>query len=530
MSDQADNEGGLSLTEPAPGVGPLDPSPGARVEARLIRGPVGAHLCRLTLPMMAGILAVLLFQIVDTFFVGQLGTEELAALGFTFPITFLVMSLALGLGIGTASVLARVIGAGESERAQRLTTDSLLLAVAVVTPVAFAGLFFINGIFGALGASDRVLELVRDYMNIWFLGVALLVVPMVGNAAIRATGDTRTPSLIMVFAGTINLILDPLLIFGYLGFPRLEVQGAAIATVVSWGFTFVAALWLLARRERLIDFSRPALGEVWRSWKQVLHVGVPAAGTSMLVPLSATVLTGLVAGFGDEAVAAYGVGSRIEPIAMIGMMALSSGLPVFVGQNWGAGLLERVRTAVRQSMIFSMVWGVAVWALLVVTARPIGLLFNDDPRVVEILVDFLVILPISYGFAGATLLASSTLNALNRPYHSAIFSGARLFGLYVPLAWLCSRWWGVSGIFIGGALANVIAGICAAYWIRAYLTEDNCPTPRRDLVDRARREREERGAAEQTDDPGEPAIPGSSSEGSRPSAPTDVGIVPHREA
>jgi len=261
--------------------------------ARLVRGPVGVHLRRLAIPMAFGFLAVLLFSIVDTFFVGQLGTEELAAIGFTFPVGFLVMSVGMGLGVGTASVLSRAIGAGRVGKAQRLATDALLLAAAIIIPVAAVGLATVDLLFGAMGARGRVLKLVHDYMDIWYLGVPMLVIPMVGNSAIRATGDTRTPAIVMGVAGVINLILDPLMIFGLLGFPRLEVKGAALATAIAWVFTLATALWLLIRREKLLDLSWQPLATRLRSWREILYVAGPAAGTSMVVPLSGTVLTGL---------------------------------------------------------------------------------------------------------------------------------------------------------------------------------------------------------------------------------------------
>jgi Na+-driven multidrug efflux pump len=193
------------------------------------------------------------------------------------------------------------------------------------------------------------------------------------------------------------------------------------------------------------------------------------------------VLTAMISGFGDEAVAAYGVGVRIEPIAMIGIMALGSALPVFVGQNWGAGRYDRVRDGLRLSQRFGILWGLVVWILLVAVRWPLAGSFNDDARVVELIAWFLVILPASYGMLAINLLITSALNALNRPLQSAAWAVARMFVLTVPMAWLASRWYGAYGVFYGAAVANVVAGVLTWLWFRRYLDR---------MVEESRRRRE----------------------------------------
>ena len=190
-------------------------------------------------------MAILLFAIVDTLYIGRLGAEPLAAMGFIFPINFVVMNLTRGLGIGVTSTIARAIGEGNQPKVQRLATDGLGLAVLIVTCLALIGLTQLNTIFSLLGAERDMLALISDYMIPWCLGVGFLIIPMIGVGILRATGDTKTPAIIMTIAGLINIVLDPLLIFGIGPFPRLELQGAALATVVSWVVAFAASLWIL---------------------------------------------------------------------------------------------------------------------------------------------------------------------------------------------------------------------------------------------------------------------------------------------
>jgi putative MATE family efflux protein len=411
--------------------------------------------------MVLGVAAIVLFNVVDTFFVGQLGALELAAMSFTFPVVLVVMSVSMGLSVATTSVVSRTIGSGDTAGVIRLTTHALILANGVVILSCVLGILTIDPLFRALGATEDILPLIKQYMIPWYLGVGFLVIPMVGNGSIRATGDTKTPSFIMIFAGVVNVILDPILIFGWGPIPRMELQGAAIATVISRSLTFLAALWILHKRERLIEWSLPRMNQMWDSWKQVLYIGAPAAGARMLIPLSTGVLTRMVAGYGPQAVAAYGVGQRLESLVLIGVGAFGAAMTPFIGQNFGAGQYDRVRQAFGFGVKIALVLGIVMMVVLALAARPLAALFNDDPVVIASAVQFLWIVPISYGLYGIASLAIETFNALNRPLHAVVLISIRLFVLAIPLALMGSLWFDIPGIFGGISAANILIGVVA---------------------------------------------------------------------
>ena len=181
---------------------------------RLTRGDVGGHLRSLAIPMAIGFVAMNSYAIVDTYFVGRLGTLPLAAMGFTYPVAFAMISVGLGVGIATTSILARLLGAGERKTVQRITTHALLLGAVLGMILLIVGVSTMEPVFRLLGADERTLPLIREYMRIFYFGSIFIVLPMVGNFAIRATGDSLAPSLIIVFAAVANIILDPILIFG----------------------------------------------------------------------------------------------------------------------------------------------------------------------------------------------------------------------------------------------------------------------------------------------------------------------------
>lgn len=435
-------------------------------KAQLTEGPVGKTLIRLTIPMVIGIVGMVAFNLVDTFFVGRLGAPELAAMSFTFPVVLVVQSLAMGLGMGTSAVLARAIGEGDHHKVQRLATDSLVLSVLIVTAFVIAGMVTIEPLFRMLGAGENIMPLIKQYMRIWYIGVPVVIIPMVGNNAIRATGDTKTPSAIMVVAIVVNLILDPLLIFGIKPFPRLELAGAALATVIARTVTLVVSLLVLTRREKMLTFEVPELKDVFNSWKKILYIGLPAAGTNMIIPVSIGIITRLVASYGPESVAGFGVASRIEIFALTLILALRTVLIPFVGQNLGAGKHARIQRGVKYSQIFAMLWGALLFLLFVISAQMIAGIFNKDPLIIESINLYLAIVSISYGAYGVFLLTASAFNALNKPLQAAGLSIFRMFVLYVPLALLGSRLFGLRGIFGAAAIANLVTAAASFIWIR----------------------------------------------------------------
>lgn len=438
--------------------------------AQLTNGKIGKTLFRLTIPMIFGIISIMLFNLIDTFFIGRLGTTELAAISFTFPVVFLLGSIAMGIGIGVSSVISRAIGEGDHHKVQRLTTDGLILSFLIVAVLAMIGILTIDPLFLLIGATSKTLPLIKQYMKIWYLGVAFVVIPMVGNNAIRATGDTRTPSIIMMIAGGVNMILDPLLIFGIGFFPRFEIAGAALATVFARAITFIAALWILGHREKMLSFSKPRIKTMWQSWKQILYIGIPAAGTHMLVPINAGIITRMISKYGTNAVAAFGVGSRIEPLAMIITMALASVMAPFIGQNWGAQKYHRARDGIQISMRFIIFYQIIMALILFLAAKPIAVLFNKNPSVISIIVDFLWILPLSYGFQSIFILVTYALNAINKPLLAAMLTVLRLFGLFIPLAYVGSYLYQIKGLFIGCSFANICIGSIAYFLVKKTFT------------------------------------------------------------
>jgi len=432
-------------------------------KAHLTEGPVAKTLRDLTIPMMFGLVGIVSFNLVDTFFVARLGTTELAALSFTFPVVMIIGSFTLGLGVGVSAVISRAIGEGNHHKVQELTTDSLILAVILGIMFVITGFLTIEPVFRLLGASQTLLPLIKEYMVVWYAGIIFIVIPMIGNNAIRATGDMKTPASIMLMSVVLNMVLDPLFIFGLGPFPRCGLWGAAIATVIARSITLIFAMYVLAFRDDMLTFIARPVRKILDSWKLVLYLGVPTAGTRLIMPLATAIIIRLVSSYGPEAVAGFGVASRVEFFALTVIVALATVLGPFVGQNWGAGMNGRVLSGIGLCKLFSLGWGIIMLIFLAVLARPIAHIFNANPVVISTIVMYLRIVPVGYGLFGILIISAMTLTVLHKPLYATALMIVQVFVLYLPFAFLGAYFFGLAGIFGALAAAYIIAGILANF-------------------------------------------------------------------
>ncbi len=425
----------------------------------------------MTVPVLLGIITMMGQALIDAWFLGRVGDRALAAHAFSFPILMIVTSVAIGLGAGTSSVVARAIGADNHQRARRLVTDSMLLSFLITAGVSAVGISTIGPLFRLLGAPEDMIPLIRGFMIILYLGVPFVVVGMVGLASMRATGDTRLPSKLMVLGSILNIALDPILIFGFGPIPAFGLNGAALAALLARGIIFVGAVFLLRGRLDMLSLEKPQPDELKRSWKDILHVGIPAAGTNAIVPIGVAVITAMVARYGPEAVAGYGVASRIESMMLVIYYAMSAIIGPFVGQNLAAGKQDRILQALRLCMLFSIGSGLVIALVLAVFAGYLPTLFSDSTAVISIAKIYLWIAPIGYGAYGVVMVMNASFNGMGHPMPGVAISVGRMLVLYVPLASAGMVFLGSTGIFAAYPVANILSGVLAYGWARRKVRE-----------------------------------------------------------
>ncbi len=429
----------------------------------MIEGSVAVQLVRLTLPVAWGILALLSYRLAEAWLVGKLGSGALAAISFAFPVTMVVLSLSIGLGAGASSVIARALGAGEAG-VPRLVADALLLTLAMGALCAVAGMVWADGLARLLGAPVDLAPSIALYLRVWFPSAILILVASVGLSAARAAGDAAFQGAAMVASSLLNLAIAPVAILGAFGHPGLGLIGAPVSNALAWVPLLGATLWRL-RRLRILSFDQLRWGEFYASSRRILAVGLPAAATNTVIPVSAGIITKLLAGFGAHVVAGFGLGTRVESVAMVAFFALSAVMNPFAGQNAGAGRPARVREAMRVTAWFCGLSGLILAAGLFLWRAWIATCFSTDPAVLGAAELYLALVPLSYGPAGVIAVANAAFNGLNRPMAALAVSVSRTLLVNVPVAWLGGWLFGVEGVFLGICFTNMVVGVASFVWV-----------------------------------------------------------------
>ncbi len=437
--------------------------------AVLVERSVPRTLFSMAFPMLAGTVAMNAYNLTDTWFISRLGTLPLAAMGFTFPVVMLLACVSRGIGTGVTTLASHAMGRGEGDRAARITTHGLSLAAAVLAAVALVGYFTVGPVFRRLGADEASLPLVGEYMRTWYLGAPIMSLPMLGNGILISTGDSRNASRLMIVGPLINLILDPIMIFGLMGCPAMGIRGAALATVIS---RCAAAVWLfvlLGRKHRLLALRGWGLADWLGSVRGIMRFAVPATMSMILMPVSATVITRILSGFGNPVVAGAGAAQRIEMFAFVVPMALGISLTPFVSQNFGAGRLDRIREAQRVASGFAMAYGALVAVAFFLAAPWMAARFSDDPAVVPTLVAYVRIISFGYGMMEVHRYCGFFLTGMHRPLEATVLNGVRVLVLLIPLSLLGAHFWGIRGVFTARLATDLAAGSLGLVWVARML-------------------------------------------------------------
>lgn len=444
----------------------------------LVNGPVGQTLYKTALPTTIGAIATILYYLADTWFVSLLGTDQLAALGFTFPATILITYLGVGLGIGTSATVARAIGANDPDKATEMTFAAIVFGFLLGVLLIIPAMASINTVFSLMGADAATLTLIRRFISVWYLGIPFLLVQFAGTAVMRASGHASQQGKLMMLGAAINAVLDPMLIFGFGPIPAFGIQGAAIATLFTWIMVNIFIWYFLGVKEQIFRFLWPGSQKLLKAWLKLLRIALPAALANMITPMATGILTATLATYGAHAVAAFGVVMRMEALVLIVVLGMSMSLPPFISQNFGAGAMERVRQGLRLSLQFVLVWQFLLYAIVALAAPYIARIFSAEEEVVAVIVTVLRILPASYAFQGMVILSASSFNALHAPRNALLTSLLRFFIFYVPLALIGAAIADIPGLFIGAAIGNFLAGMAITFWIYRYTqTLEQRPSP-----------------------------------------------------
>ncbi|EFL88567.1 MATE family efflux transporter [Ahrensia sp. R2A130] len=418
-------------------------------------GSTMRHVVVMTATSSVGLVSIFAVDALNLFYISLLGQQELAAaIGYAATIMFFSISLCIGIAIAAAALVGRALGAGEDERAKRMATASLVYLVLLSS--LFAALLYpsLRWCLELLGARGETLEMALDFMQIVVPSIPLLGMGMVLGALLRAKGDPKRAMFVTLSGGAAALVLDPIFIFGL----DMGIMGAATATVCVRAILVIVGLHGVHKVHRML--GAPHVDEIRASVAPFMTIALPAIATQLATPVGNAYVTSAIAEFGDDAVAGWAIVGRLLPVAFGVIFALSGAVGPILSQNLGAKLYDRVMATMRDALTFTLIYCLAVWALLAIANPWIVGLFGATGEAAELVRLFCLIVAGSFLFNGALFVANAAFNNLGFPFYATIFNWGRATLGVIPFVYF-GKTWGSSGVMIGWGAGAVVFGIAA---------------------------------------------------------------------
>jgi putative MATE family efflux protein len=406
-----------------------------------------------------------------------LGREELAAaVGYAGAILFFTTSFGIGMSIAVGALVARALGARDAALARARATTGLVLGFVFGSVFAAVVWLALGPLVSLLGAKGETADLAVHFLQIVIPSQPLLMVGMIGGAILRSHGDARAAMMATVWGALATAVLDPILIFG-LGW---ELTGAAIASVAAR--VVIAVMALRPITARYGGFDRPSFGQVVADMGPVWAIAVPAILTQVATPVGQAFVTRAASAYGEAAVAGVAIAGRLTPVAFGVILALSGAIGPIIGQNFGAGRMDRVRRAFWDGIVFTGLVIVAVSAVLFLARGPIADAFQAEGLTRDLVFLFCGPLALLWFFNGVLFVANAVCNNLGRPFWSTVVNWGRHTVGTIPLALWLGQSWGAEGVLIGQALGGVVFGLLAA-WLALRAIRAPAVAPPRPVVD-----------------------------------------------
>ncbi|MBV7395412.1 MATE family efflux transporter [Mameliella sediminis] len=425
-------------------------------KAVFLEGSLFRHVTVMSLTASLGLMAVFAVDFIDMIFIAMLGKSELAAaIGYAGAILFFTTSFSIGMAIAAGALVARALGGGEAHMASRRATTALVYGMGFGAIFAAAVWIWTPAFVALLGAAGQTADLATGYLRIILPSLPVLVAGMIGGAILRAHGDARRSMMATIAGGVVNAALDPILIFGL----DLELTGAALASVAA---RLTIAWYSLAPVVRLYGgFDRPTRAEMKVDFPPILAIALPAILTQLATPVGQAFVTRSMAQFGEEAVAGMAIVGRLTPLAFAVIFALSGAVGPIIGQNFGAGLNDRVRGAFQAGLIFVAMYVVAAAAALFVLRGPIAGLFDADGLARDLVFLFCGPLALAWAFNGVIFVCNAAFNNLGHPFYSTWVNWGRHTLGTIPFVIAGAAVLGAPGVLIGQAAGGVLFGVIA---------------------------------------------------------------------
>lgn len=430
---------------------------------KLTTEPIPRLLKIIALPAMVGFFFNTMYNVVDTWVAGQISDEALAALSLTFPVFFIIIAVAMGIGTGVTALIANELGAGRTQKAQHYTSQAILFGLIISIALTIIGYITSPTLFKLLGAEDTYLASALLYMQTIFLGSIFLSMASILNGILNAVGDTKSYRNVLVVGFFINLILSPMLALGWLGLPALGVLGIAIATIISnfLGFIYLShKVW----QTNLVDTSNIFTPNK-KYFIDIATQGLPASFSMMTIALGAFIITYFVSQYGKEAVAGYGTALRIEQIALIPAIGINIAVLTLIGQNNGAQRFDRVKETIRYGLKYILLINTISALFILFGAHYLLKIFTNAPEIIAFGAEYLTIAALISWAYGIIFVTESVLRGLKRPIFPMMIGIMRQLILPLPIFYLVTftftlgimgLWWSIFAIVWLSAIISLL--------------------------------------------------------------------------
>ena len=433
-------------------------------DKELTSGPITPKVLSLTGPLMVIAILNSTLHLIDMFWVGKLGKDSIAAVAIGGTIMMVVFATLIGLTRGTVALVSRYVGAKDTKNADAAASQSIVLGLIIALAAILVGLLFTDKLLLILGASPEVLKIGSSYLKILLVGGITMVLLYFGNSILQAEGDTVTPMKFMFLSNIINIILDPIFIFGLGTIPRMETSGAALATVLSQAIPACLVLILLYTRRSKVHIHISQFKIKLAFLKEMIKIGLPASLQMFFRSIMGVVLMGIVASFGTVAVAAYGIGMRLQMVVLMPAFAFGGAAATLVGQNLGARKSKRAQRSAWTATSLDMIIMAFVAILFFIFAPQIVGFFTKDKNIISLGTEFLRVTAPFYLFIPLGVVLGQALAGAGDTTAPMFITLLSLWGFQVPMAIFLSRVWGVSGIWWANAFASILHGILVMSW------------------------------------------------------------------
>lgn len=434
--------------------------------------PVFPLLMSMAFPPMLSMLIQSMYNIVDSMFVARFSQNALTAVSLAFPLQNLVLAVAVGAGVGVNSYISRKLGARDRDAANAAVTHGFLLSFAHAIFFVLFGLVAIKPFFRMFTDSPEIISLACDYSYIVVLGAFAQLFHIMVEKLLQSTGRMLAPMLLQTIGAIANIILDPILIFGLLGAPRMGVRGAAIATLLGQILSMTLSLLVFFLRDQDLRMDLKKFRPDLRAIAQIYAVGVPTMLMNALGSLLVTLLNSILIRFSELAVSVFGVYFKLQTFVFMPVSGLTQGALPIMGYNYGAQNRRRLLSTLRCAVLVAVGIMAAGNLLFVLIPDKLLLLFNASPEMLEMGVSALRIISCSYIFAAVGLIFSTMFQAVGKGSYSLTVFLMRQLIVVVPLAFLLSRTLGLNGIWLSFPIAEAAGAIAAVLFFLAFRRRD----------------------------------------------------------